>query len=607
MEIAQRLKQALAHRYQVEELVGEGGMALVFRARDLKHHRPVAIKVLRPEISAALGAERFLREIEIAAGLNHPNILSVHDSGEADGLLYFVMPFVEGESLRHRIKRQGRLPLEDVLRIASEIGDALDYAHAHGLVHRDIKPENILFQAGHALVSDFGVAKATTDPGQPLTRTGFAVGTFTYMSPEQLLGEEEVDQRSDVYALGCLVAEMLTGEAPFTAPTPQASLTRKLTDETPDLETRRPDVPPTVRQALGMALASDAGQRYGTAGAFVTALETANTTAAVEAHARQRRRRSNLKTAAGVAGVVLLALATWWVSTVTGGPAMARIAVLPLTSEPPDSSQEYMVAGMHQDLILELAKAGMRVINASSMARFRNADQPIREIARELGVDGVIQGSATYVGDSVGIELALVDPETEELVWAESFGSRIRDVMRLYGRMTLSIADRTGNPVPQEVRDRLTAAPEVDPQVFDALLQARFHWQKLTAEGFDTALDYFRLALSRDSTSVEAWHGIALVWAARAQEGLVSPEEANLHADSAIARAKALDPQFTQNPSMLAITRTWFDWDWDGASEAFQRALDKDPTDSATRGYYAILLLYLGREEEATEQLEQAA
>ncbi len=245
-----RLARALADRYRIEREIGSGGMATVYLAEDLKHRRPVAIKVLRPELSAALGTERFTREIEVVAGLNHPNILGLHDSGEADGVLYFVMPFVEGESLRARLEREPTLPLEEAVRITREIGDALEFAHEHGLVHRDIKPENILFQAGHALVCDFGIAQVASEAHQRLTRTGVAVGTFTYMSPEQLTDEGVVDRRTDVYALGCLLHEMLSGEEAFPASTPQAALAKKLTGGGTDLFASRPDLPRTVEAVL---------------------------------------------------------------------------------------------------------------------------------------------------------------------------------------------------------------------------------------------------------------------------------------------------------------------------------------------------------------------
>ena len=229
-EFQERLERGLQGRYAIERELGQGGMALVFLARDLRHERKVALKVLRPEISAEIGAERFLREIKMAAGLTHPHILPVYDSGEADGLLFYVMPNMEGRSLRERLDRQRQLPLDEALRITREVAAALDYAHRHQVVHRDIKPENILLHEGAAMVADFGIGKALSGNGS-ITQTGMALGTPAYMSPEQAGGETDIDGRSDLYSLGCVLYEMLSGEPPFTGPTAQAIIAKVMTTE----------------------------------------------------------------------------------------------------------------------------------------------------------------------------------------------------------------------------------------------------------------------------------------------------------------------------------------------------------------------------------------
>ena len=238
-----KVRAALGERYRVDRLIDEGGMAAVFLAEDLKHRRSVAIKVMRPDLAASLGADRFLREIEIAAQLNHPHILSVYDSGEVDGMLYYVMPFIEGESLRERLQRHGALPTDEALRLAHEVAEALAYAHARGIIHRDIKPANILLGAGHALVADFGIAHALNAGGEALTQTGLAVGTPQYMSPEQALGEIDVDARTDVYATGTVLFEMLTGEAALQGATPRAILAKALTEEMRPVQSVRPEYP----------------------------------------------------------------------------------------------------------------------------------------------------------------------------------------------------------------------------------------------------------------------------------------------------------------------------------------------------------------------------
>ena len=272
VEVAQ-VKKALADHYKIERVLGEGGMATVYLAEDLKHHRKVAVKVMRPELAATLGADRFLREVQIAAQLNHPHILPVHDSGEAGGILYYVMPHVEGQTLRERLQKESQLPVEEALRLAREVAEALAYAHSRGIVHRDIKPGNILLNAGHALVADFGIARALEGSGETLTRTGLAVGTPQYMAPEQAMGDREVDGRADVYAVGAMLYEMLAGEPPFTGPSPRAILTRSMTETPRPLARARTGLPAVIDSVVGKALAKSPADRYATAESLAQAVD----------------------------------------------------------------------------------------------------------------------------------------------------------------------------------------------------------------------------------------------------------------------------------------------------------------------------------------------
>jgi len=320
---AERLAAALADRYRIERELGQGGMATVYLAQDLRHDRRVALKVLRPELSAILGAERFLAEIKTTANLQHPHILSLFDSGEAEGLVYYVMPYVEGESLRDRLTRERQLPVDEAVRIAREVADALEYAHRHGVIHRDIKPENILLHGGHAQVADFGIALAASrsEGGTRMTETGMSLGTPHYMSPEQAMGEREITAKSDVYALGCVTYEMLTGEPPFTGPTAQAIIARVMTEEPRSLTLQRKTIPPHVEAAVVMALAKLPADRFANAAAFGEALERpgAATIAAMAARpggAAGRAATSRERTLAllpwGVAAVALLGAVWGW-------------------------------------------------------------------------------------------------------------------------------------------------------------------------------------------------------------------------------------------------------------------------------------------------------
>jgi serine/threonine-protein kinase len=607
MDTRTRLQAALTDRYSVDREIGSGGMAVVYLAQDLKHHRNVAIKVLRPELAVAMGPERFLREIEVAAQLNHPNILGLHDSGEADGLLYFVMPFVEGESLRQRLDREGRLPLDDAVRITCEVGSALGYAQTRGLVHRDIKPENILFLGGQALVCDFGIAKAASDAQDRLTQTGLAVGTFQYMSPEQAAGEGDIDGRTDLYALGCILHEMLSGAAPFVSSTPQAVLAQKLVGTPTDLSDARPDIPATVRDVITRALAKARDDRFDTAEELTTALVRATTASAVEEDTRRRRRSRLWRGAAMLAAVVAVSAGAWWLAAVLGSPSIERVALLPLANTQRDTAQDFFMQGVHEELFKELTYSGIRAINTNSVRGYAGTDERIRDIAAELRVDGVIMGTATLQSGHIELELTLWDGPSEESRWIQTFTANVRDVASLYHDVTTAIAEQLETELSEQALARLAVSAPIDPLVFEALLQARFHYQKLTEEGLNTAMDYYELALSRDSTSVEAWIGTATIWGGRAQQGLISGDEARRRGAAAMERAAALDPTASQDPASLAGRLTWGEWNWAAGEDAFLQAIEKDPTDSRSRVLYSQLLFYLGRVDEAMEQAELAA
>ena len=322
----QRLATALAERYRVIREIGAGGMATVLLAEDVRHHRKVAVKLLHPELSAVLGSDRFLKEIELTANLQHPHILPLFDSGSAEGQLFYVMPFVEGETLRARLEREHQLPVADALRIATEVADALEYAHTHGVIHRDVKPENILLHGGHALVADFGIALAVQQAGgQRITQTGLSLGTPQYMAPEQAAGEKSVDARADVYALGAVMYEMLAGEPPFTGPTTQAVIARVLTAEPTPLDEARRSVPPNVAAAVHTALAKLPADRFASAAQFASALAAPSSIDAT-AHrtaSRASRERQTWVRLAPIAFGLLALLATGLGSFWLGGRVRA--------------------------------------------------------------------------------------------------------------------------------------------------------------------------------------------------------------------------------------------------------------------------------------------
>ena len=424
-----RLRSALGDRYVLERQAGEGGMATVFLARDIKHERSVAIKVLRPELSASLGGDRLLREIRVAATLQHPNILGLYDSGETEGLLYYVMPFVEGESLRQRLDREQQLPLHDALRLTREAAEALQFAHERGIVHRDIKPENILLLGGHALVADFGIARAVSEAGgEKLTQTGMAMGTPYYMSPEQSLGSDRVDARSDVYSLGCVLYELLIGDPPFTGPNAMAIMARHSMEKVPSLKVVRSSVPDEVEDIVMHALEKTPADRPQTMQEMVDALSEAEADVTMQRTAARRaatasRRVPTLSTAAAPVAVVpnprkrvllisggMLALllivgsvfavlrhrgassAAGVGGLATGGLDPHRIAVLYFKPADNNDSLVAIADGLTEGLIQQLGQIqGLDVVSQGGVEGFRSNVVALDSVARALRAGTLVE------------------------------------------------------------------------------------------------------------------------------------------------------------------------------------------------------------------------
>jgi len=416
-----RLEAALADRYTLVRELGRGGMATVYLARDVRHDRPVALKVLRPELAAALGPERFLREIRTTAQLAHPHILPLHDSGSAAEFLYYVMPYVEGESLRERLNREKQLPLEDALRLAREVADALSYAHGHGLIHRDIKPENILLQAGHAVVADFGIARAVTEAGgKRLTETGLAVGTPAYMSPEQAAGSGDLDGRSDVYALGCVLYEMLAGEPPFTGPTVESLVHQHLAVEPQAVTAIRPAVPAPVAAALHRTLAKAPADRFQSAAAFAGAIAQ-STAATPAAESRAFHRRLAPPIAIGVvviACVVLWALRPWRGASVgdAGRDEASRVVVLPYENRTGDPDldpvgqmvAEWVTEGLMQTGVVQVVPSFMAA-EAVAQARDTSGAVMLSRVAERTQSGIAVTGSFYRRGGDLEFHSEVVD------------------------------------------------------------------------------------------------------------------------------------------------------------------------------------------------------
>jgi len=438
-----RLKAALADRYAIEREIGRGGMATVYLAVDLKHHRKVAVKVLGTDVAALLGPDRFLREIELAAGLTHPHILPVHDSGEADGLLYYVMPYVEGESLRNRLQREKQLSVEDALRISLEVADALSYAHSQGVIHRDIKPENILLQSGHAVVADFGIARAIDRAGgDTLTGTGIPVGTPAYMSPEQAVGSKDLDGRSDLYSLGCVLYEMLAGQVPFTGPTAENVVYQHLTAEPRSVTTARPSVAEEVARSIHRALSKSPADRFRTAGEMGGALGTARTSVSA---ALPNQKRKMPVGSLGLAGIVVLVGTALVVQHVAfrpkeiDGQRIPVLAILPAENLG-SAGDETLAAGLVREVQSRLSSlSGLRVVGSISTSSYKDTEKSGIQIGKELGADYVMRFSIQWQTAGSGIRVRvvpeLIDARDDTQVWSDTYDGNPGDVFELQSQI----------------------------------------------------------------------------------------------------------------------------------------------------------------------------
>jgi eukaryotic-like serine/threonine-protein kinase len=635
-----QLQADLAERYAIERELGRGGMATVFLAHDLRHDRSVALKVLRPELAATLGPERFQREIKLAARLQHPHILTVYDSGTAASRLWFTMPYVEGESLRDRLRRETQLPVGDALRIAIETARALDYAHRQGVVHRDIKPENILLtKDGDTLVADFGIARALTGgPDDRLTETGMAVGTPAYMSPEQAAGERTVDARSDQYSLACVLYEMLAGEPPFTGPTAQAVIARRVSGEVPSLRRVRPSVPASVEHATLRALAPVPADRFPDAAAFAQAIASATqpqnagpaaTTMIPRPPLRARRRIGGLIGGA----LVLAAFAAVWhpwrqptravllprvgdrggatqrSADASGGDARRPtvIAVLPFENlGPPDD--EYFAAGMTDEITSRLgAVSGLGLVPSRAVQRYARTNMTMREIGRELGIDYLLVGSVRWAGAESGskavrITLELLRAKDERQLWATTYDREMTDIFKVQSDIAEQVIERLGVTLLEGERNRLSAQPTTNHEAYTLYLKGRYFWNKRTAANIQTALDYFQQAVHLDPGYSRAWVGIADVWIFRGWYSRLAPRETFPKAKSAAKRALEFDSTLAEAHASMAHIHFEFDHDWTAAEREYRRAIELDPNYPTAHHWYGGFLSGMGRHDEALQQ-----
>ena len=582
-------------------------MATVFLARDLKHDRPVALKVLHPELAASLGSERFQREIRLAARLQHPHILAVHDSGEDGGLLWFTMPYVEGESLRDRLTRETQLPVEEALRIAGQAAQALEYAHQHGVIHRDIKPENLLLTRDrNTLVADFGIARGQHEGDRRLTETGLAIGTPAYMSPEQAAADKAVDARTDVYSLGAVLYELLAGEPPFTGPTAQAIMAKRLSGPVPSLRVVRPDVPAGIDQAVRKALAPIPADRYATMEEFRAALDQPRS-GEYAATLRTSRRL-----AAGIAAALVVTLiAAVYLRIGRHGATLDSLpnsaAVLPFIDQSPGKDQEYFSDGLTEELTTALARLpGLRVVARSSAFQFKGATIDVRDVGQRLGVGALLEGTVRRSGNRLRVNAQLVSARDGYELWSDSYDRDLADVFQVQEDIARAITTALRIRLAGGTDSALHRRPTGDLEAYDLYLKGRFAWNQRTTATLTQAARYFEQAVARDSGFSRAWAGLADTYVLLPIYGSMPPATAWPTAKGAALRAIALDTSSAEAYTSLAYGTMLYEWDWAASERAFRRALAADSSYPTAHHWYADFLAGRDRLQEALAQMQQA-
>ena len=588
-------------------------MATVYLAQDLRHDRPVALKVLHAELAQSLGPDRFLREIRLSARLQHPHILPVLDSGEAAGQLWFAMPFVDGGTLRQRLVRETQLPIDDAVRLTREVADALDYAHQQGVIHRDIKPENVLLGRGHALVADFGIARALAAKGdagsERLTETGVTIGTPHYMSPEQASGERNLDARTDIYSLGCVLYEMLAGEPPFTGPTQQAILAKRLREPAPRVSTVR-EVYPSLEQALTRALARTPADRFATASQFASALDAAPatvlTTSASTGSGRVTKTVALLLVlvAAFVGGFLAFHHRNLGAPT---DPPPASAAVLPFTNLSADKDQEYFSDGLTEELITALSQVqGLRVAARTSSFQFKGRDPDIRDVGRKLDVGTVLEGSVRKSGNRLRVSAQLVSVKDGYQLWADSYDRDLADVFAVQEEIARAIVSALRVRLASG-RDSVIAAPATrDVAAYDLYLKGRFAWNQRTEASLPQAAQFFEQAVARDSTMARAYAGLADADILLPLYTNAAPAAMWPKAKAAALKALSLDSTLAEAHTSLAYGTLLYDWDWTAAEASFRRAIAADSTYPTAHHWYADYLAGRGRLEETLREMRRA-
>ena len=607
----------LNDRYEIVSPLGAGGMGEVYRARDARLHREVAVKVLPQRLAQDEGAlGRFEREARSLAALSHPHFVSLHDFGSHDGLAYAVMELLEGETLRLRLQR-GTFGWAEAINLGVQMAEGLAAAHSKGVVHRDLKPENvILTRSGTLKILDFGLAR-TDGPPPPSDQTaasaptqpGVVLGTLSYMPPEQARGQT-VDPRGDIFALGCVLYEMVSGRPPFARATTADTVAALLTSEPPDLSSGPLPVPPALEQAVLRALSKDPDQRFQTAQDLAFALRMISGVSRASAPfpvpgppASQTRRGVFI-----AAAVALLALAGWlaW-SARERPPAVGSLAVLPFANDGGDAELDYLGDGITESLIHDLSQLrDVRVMARSTVFRYRGPEVEPRQAGRELKVDAVLTGRVVPRGDAFTVEAELVDVASGSRLWGERYQGRLDDVVRVPENVAREISSTLRPRLAQEQQARLGRRQTEDPEAYRLYLKGRYHWNKRTAEGFRKGIEYFEQASARDPGYALPQVGLADSFALMAAYSVRPPGESMTRARAAAERALALDDSLAEAHASLGLVKLLHDWEWDEAERRFRHALALKPNLAIAHHWFAEFFMARGRTAEALGELDRA-
>jgi serine/threonine-protein kinase len=564
---------ALAGRYVIAREIGSGATATVWLAEDVRHSRRVAIKVFKPELAAMLGTERFLQEIEIAARLSHPHILPLFDSGEVGGIPFYVMPYVTGESLREKLGRLGMLPVTEAVRIASEIADALEFAHEQHVVHRDIKPDNVLLASGHAVITDFGIARAIDVASDDrLTLLGIAVGTPAYISPEQAAGDPNVDGRTDIYSLGCMLFEMLVGQPPFRGKTKNEIIAKRFVERPALVTTLREEVPASVAAAVERALQRDADLRFSTAIEFSQALA---------------------QNAATISDGRMLAY---------GHERTAKeypIAVLPFTNMSGDQESEYFADGMTEELINVLSHVpSLRVPARTSSFAFKRSTEDVRAVGQKLGVASVLEGSIRRSGNRLRITTQLIDVKNGFHLWSERYDRDMNDVFEIQDEISAAIVKVVKGKLVTPDDVPVTRPGTTDLEAYHLYLRGRYHWHN---RDFQQSTKFFEQAVSRDPGYALAYCGLADTYSGLGLIGLVPTALAYDRAKAMVERALSGDDSSAEVYYSRALVRFYFEYDLDGSIAAFNESIDRNPRLAMAHAYFCAVSGMIGDEVTALD------